>query len=78
MASGTYNRFKYNLMPGAVDLSSDTCKVALLDNTETSPTATDNVLTDVIGTPGASPEISGTGYTMCGNPLWIYDWLEAD
>jgi hypothetical protein len=69
MASGIYNRFKANLMNGVVDLEADTIKVALLDATETSPTVTDNVLTDVIATPGSAPEISGTGYTNGGETI---------
>jgi len=65
MASGIYNRFKANLMNGAVNLGSggDDIKVALLDNNH-SFSADDNVWTDVSGN-----EISGTGYTAGGETL---------
>ena len=70
MASGIYDRFKANLMNGVVDLEADTINVALLDVTETSPTVADNVLTDVIGTPGNAPELpTAGGYTANGAAL---------
>lgn len=46
MASGLYNRFKYNLMKKLVDLSTDTCKVILLDN-DHAFNATHDILGDV-------------------------------
>lgn len=63
MASGIYDRLKYNLMKKVVDLSADTIKVILLTSSH-SFNATHNVLTDV-----NSNEITGTGYTANGTTL---------
>ena len=46
MASGLYNRLKYNLLKKLIDLSTDTCKVILLDSDHAFD-ADDNVLADV-------------------------------
>jgi hypothetical protein len=46
MASGIYNRFKYNLMKKVIDLSNDVCKVILLDN-DHSFNPDNNVLADI-------------------------------
>jgi hypothetical protein len=66
MASGLYNRFKYNLMKKLVDLSADTCKVILLDN-DHSFNADHNTLSDV-----SSNEIapgSALGYIPGGETI---------
>jgi len=65
MASGIYNRFKANLMSGAVNLDSggDTIKVALLDDNH-SFVADHDTWSDV-----SANEISGTGYTAGGETL---------
>lgn len=63
MAQGTYNRFKYNLAKKLVDLSTDTIKVMLLNNTHTF-----DADHDVPGDINAN-EISGTGYTPGGVTL---------
>ena len=63
MASGSYERFKANLMNKEVDLEADTIKVMLLDNSH-SFTASDDVIGDV-----DANEISGTGYTAGGVAL---------
>lgn len=63
MSSGIYNRFKYNLMVGEVDLVDDTVRVALLDSNH-SFSAGDNEWADV-----SSNEIAGTGYTAGGKEL---------
>jgi len=60
MPSGIYNRLKFNLCKKLVDLSADTIKVILLNNTHTFNTD-HNVNTDV-----NANEISGTGYTAGG------------
>ena len=57
MASGIYNRLKYNLAKKLVDLSIDTIKVILLNNSH-SFNADHNVNTDI-----NTNEITGTG---CG------------
>lgn len=63
MASGTYNRFKKNLMTKIIDLSADTIKVMLLNNSH-SFNPDNNVKTDV-----NTNEITGTGYTADGVAL---------
>lgn len=63
MASGIYNRLKYNLMKKLVDLSADTIKVMLLTSSH-SFNADHNVKTDI-----DANEISGTGYTADGTAL---------
>ena len=63
MASGTYNRFKANLMNKIVDLEGDTIKIALLNNSH-SFTATHNTWSQV-----SANEVSGTGYTAGGATL---------
>lgn len=63
MASGSYNRYKANLLNGEVDMEADTLKLALLNNSH-SFTATDNTWADI-----SSNEISGTGYTAGGQAL---------
>lgn len=66
MASGIYNRFKYNLMKKLIDCSADTFKVALLDGDHAFD-ADHDVWGDV-----SSNEIaddSGNGYTAGGATL---------
>lgn len=63
MASGLYNRVKYNLMKKLVDFSADSIKVLLLNNSH-SFNPDHNVNTDV-----NTNEISGTGYTTGGLAL---------
>lgn len=63
MASGIYNRLKYNLAKKLVDLSTDSIKVMLLDNSHAF-NADHNVKADI-----SANEISGTGYTTDGAAL---------
>jgi len=63
MASGIYNRLKYNLAKKLVDLSGDTINVLLLDNSH-SFNADHNVKSDI-----NANEISGTGYSTDGAAL---------
>jgi len=63
MASGIYNRCKYNWMAGVVDMVNDTIKIILLTSTHTFD-ADHDILTDV-----NTNEISGTGYSTGGNTL---------
>ncbi len=63
MASGTYNRLKYNLMKKIVDLDADTIYVMLLTSSH-SFDADHDEKTDV-----SANEISGTGYTAGGAVL---------
>ena len=66
MASGVYNRFKYNLFAGLVDLAgsgSHTIKVGLLTSSH-SFVAANNTWTAISGN-----ETSGTGYTAGGATL---------
>lgn len=63
MASGVYNRMKYNAIKKLIDLSADTIKVLLLNNSH-SFNPDHNVNTDV-----NTNEISGTGYTTGGVAL---------
>lgn len=60
MASGVYNRFKYNLLQGSGDILDDTIRVALLD-TNHAFDADHDVLADV-----SANEVSGTGYAAGG------------
>lgn len=61
MASGTYNRFRYNLAKKLLDWSTDTVKVILMNNSH-SFTATNDVNTDV-----NTNELTTTGgYTVGG------------
>ena len=57
MASAWYNRGRYNVLSGAINLTSDTLKVMLIDNGHTFD-ADDNTVSDIVG-----DEASGTGYT---------------
>ena len=63
MASGVYNRLKYNLMKKLVDLSGDTIYVALMTSSH-SFNAANNVWSDV-----SANETSGAGYTTNGQTL---------
>lgn len=63
MASGIYNRLKYNLMKKLVDLSADTINVMLLTSSHAF-NADHNVKVDI-----DANEISGTGYTAGGADL---------
>lgn len=64
MASGIYNRLKYNLMKKLVDLSADTINVILLNNSHAFD-ADDNVLTDI-----NANELAATGgYSTGGAAL---------
>ena len=61
MASFVYNKAKYNMMTGAIDLSSDTIKIALMGAAHSASTKSDNTWADV-----SANEVSGTGYTSGG------------
>lgn len=61
MASGIYNRFKFNLMKKLIDLANDTIKVALYGASYVF-TATDLAYT-------TTNEIAGTGYSAGGSAL---------
>lgn len=61
MASGIYNRFKYNLMRKLIDLSTDAIKVALYGASYVF-TATDLAYT-------TTNEIAGTGYSAGGTAI---------
>lgn len=63
MASGIYNRLKYNLMKKLIDLGLDTIKVMLLTSTHAF-NADHNVKADI-----DANEITGTGYTAEGADL---------
>lgn len=63
MASGTYNRFRANLMNKEIDMEADTIKVALLDSNHSFTTG-NNTWSQV-----SANEISGTGYTANGQDL---------
>lgn len=63
MASGIYNRLKYNLMKKIVDLGVDTINVMLLTSSHAF-NADHNVKADI-----DANEISGTGYTAGGESL---------
>lgn len=63
MSSGIYNRFKYNIVKKLVDLSTDSIKVMLLNNSHAF-NPDHNVKTDI-----NANEISGTGYTADGAAL---------
>jgi hypothetical protein len=63
MASGIYDKFKYNLMTKKVNLITDTIKVALMTNSHSfvsTDTSSSSVLTN---------QITGTGYTTGGATL---------
>jgi hypothetical protein len=66
MASGVYNIFKTEVMKGTLDLSTDTVRVALLNNSHTfAPSSvTNDTWADI-----SANEISGTGYTANGAAL---------
>lgn len=64
MAGGTYNRFRYNLMKKLVDLSGDTIKVMLMNNSHSFNTD-HNVPSDVT----ANEIANGSGYTTGGATL---------
>lgn len=57
MASDVYNKGKYEILSGGVDLLTDTIKVMLVDSTYTYAD-THNFISDVV-----ADEVSGTGYT---------------
>ena len=63
MASGIYDDFKEDLMYGSVDLSGDTIKCVLLDDSH-SFDATDSTYADI-----SANEIAGTGYVAGGATL---------
>lgn len=64
MASGLYNRFKYNLMKKIADMSTDTCRVILLNASHVF-TASHNVYTDI-----STNELPTAGtYVVNGLPL---------
>lgn len=63
MASGKYNRWKYNNFTSNNDLVNDVIKVALLDSNH-SFSATDDEWADV-----SANEISGAGYSAGGQAL---------
>ena len=62
-ASGVYDGFMYDLAAKAVDMDTDTFKVALLDNNHTF-TAADDTWANV-----SANEVSGTGYTAGGGTI---------
>ncbi len=66
MADLIYNRFKFNLMGGIVDLdtSGDAIQVALMATGHSASTVADDEWGDVSGN-----EMSGTGYTANGATL---------
>ena len=63
MASGVYNCFKEDCMTKTVNLSSDTIKVGLLNNSHAF-TATNTVWSDV-----SANEVSGAGYSTGGGTM---------
>lgn len=63
MASGIYNKQKYDWMAKAVSMTADTLKVILLTNAH-SFVAANNLYSDI-----SANEISGTGYTTGGVTL---------
>lgn len=64
MASGLYNRFKYNLCKKLIDLSTDTFTVILLNDSHVFD-ADDNVMSDI----NANELANGNGYTTGGAAL---------
>lgn len=74
MASGVYNRCKYNLAAGLMDLTNggDTIRVALLDNSH-SFDPDDDLWTDV-----SANEIAGSGYTANGEALTSQSLTQND
>lgn len=75
MASGIYNRTKYNLAKKLMDFSADTFKVILLTNSH-SFTASNNVLTDI--NTNEISGASGTGYTTNGVTLGSLSLTQDD
>ena len=71
MASGIYNRLKYNLGRGSVNLLTDTCKVLLMNGTHAF--ATNHLSTGSV----TANEITGTGYTAGGASLSTQTLTEA-
>lgn len=63
MANVLYNSFKKDILSGAIDLTSDTIKVALVTSSYTPDQDGDADFSDV------SDEITGTGYTAGGATL---------
>ena len=72
MASGVYNRFKYNLMKKLIDLSTDTCNVALLNNSHTF-NADHDVWSDVSANELAASGNYATGGATLGSPTVTQD-----
>lgn len=65
-----YNEFKYRLATGAINLTSDTIKVALVSG------YTPNIDTHNTWANVSSGEISGTGYTAGGQDLASVTWTK--
>lgn len=63
MADVIYNSFKSKIMSGAIDLDTDTIKVALVTSTYTPDQDVHDFFDDVTN------EVSGTGYTAGGATL---------
>lgn len=63
MASGIYNKAKYDWLTKAADMINDTIKAVLLTSSHAF-VATNNVFSDI-----STNEISGTGYTAGGMTL---------
>ncbi len=85
MASGIYNRFKANLMNGAVDLEADTINVSLYDTnhsftaTDTDYT-TDNELTTTGGYTQGGMTLANSAVTEAATTKWDADdtaWTSA-
>lgn len=72
MASGVYNRLKYNIMKKLVDLSGDTFKVILLNNSHAF-NADHNVLTDVNANELAASGNYATGGATLSTPTVTQD-----
>jgi hypothetical protein len=72
MASGIYNRLKYNVMKKLVDLSADTMKVILLSNSHAF-NADHNVLTDVNSNELAAAGNYATNGASLGSPTVTQD-----
>lgn len=63
MANQLYNNFKKNIMNGAIDLDTDTIKVALVTSAYTINIDTHEFFSSITN------EVSGTGYTAGGKTL---------
>jgi hypothetical protein len=63
MANVIYNSFKKNIMNGAIDLDTDTIKVALVTSSYTPNADTHEDMADITN------EVTGTGYTAGGATL---------